>query len=248
MIGMYEGVTPVLLLSDPELIKSVLVKDFASFTDNYQFHGHRIIRQWVIQSSGNEWRRTRSIITPTFTSGKMKAMLPLVTNSIAILEQEIRKHVKSKKKKMDAKHVFTCLTLDVIAKVAFASDVNAHENEDERFIDVAKNILKIGKLRYITGTLLPTKLKNAVEFSLFKPEHIEFLIKVIQTMLEQKRKVGHTQNFTDLGQLLMEARNDEGEALTEEEIISNAFLMLIAGFETTGMTILSILNQYLINI
>ena len=242
MVGLYEGVVPVLLLSDPEIIKLVLVKNFSSFTDNYQFHSNGVLRRMLIQYSGNEWRKSRSIVTPTFTSGKMKAMLPIVQDCIGLLEKSIRKHLNSGKELIDAKHVFTCLTLDVIAKVAFAADINAHEDEDDEFVHHAKNILIISRSRFMTGFLFPDKLKQLARFSLFSPDHLEYLLDVCRAMLDQKRKSGNTQNkYIDFGQLLLEARNEEGQGLNDDEIIANSFLILIAGFETTAtlMTMVS---------
>jgi cytochrome P450 family 3 subfamily A len=241
-VGLYEGITPFLLLSDPEIIKMVLVKNFSSFTENYQFHYDNVLKKMVIQSSDNEWRKTRSIITPTFTSGKMKAMLPIVQDSIVLLEKSIYKHIKSGKEMMDAKHLFTCLTLDVIAKVAFAADVNTYENENDEFVEHAKKLLYITRSRFMTGFLCSNWIKSLTKFTLFVPDHRDYLLNMCRAMLEQKKKAGNNnKKFTDFGQLLLEARNEKGEALDDDEIVANSFLILIAGFETTAtlMTMVS---------
>ena len=241
VVGIYEGVTPVLLLAEPDLIKEVLVKNFASFTDNYQFHGHHILKKMMVQYSGDEWRKARSIMSPAFTSGKLKLMLPVISNSIDLLEKAIKKHIESGNKTMDSKHFLTCLTLDIIAKVAFAADIDAHENQDDQFVRTAKSIFHISKKRLILGYIFPEYLKRKTDFSLFEPEYIEYLLAACQAMLQQRKKEGNTQAFTDFGQLLLEARNEKGEGFTDEEIVANAFLVLAAGFETTAtlMTMVS---------
>src|SRR5687768_16117669 len=58
LVGTYEAVTPVLVVADPDVIKTVLVKNFSSFTGNYQFHGHHTLRKMLIQQEGAEWRRS----------------------------------------------------------------------------------------------------------------------------------------------------------------------------------------------
>ena len=35
--GLYEGVTPVIVTIDPEIVKSVVAKNFDSFTDTFDF-------------------------------------------------------------------------------------------------------------------------------------------------------------------------------------------------------------------
>lgn len=238
LVGMYEGVNPVLLVADPDVIKDILVKKFASFTDTYQWNGHHVLTNMVIQMAGNEWRKTRSIVTPTFTSGKMKQMLPLVTQSVSLLETAIKKHIKSGQEVMDAKHFFTCLTLDVIAKVAFATDINVHENKDNPFVEQAKLINSFSTLRFLGGTFLTTTIKRLINFSIFDPTPRDFFLDACQAMLEQKRRTGNqmSHKFPDFGQLLLEARNEQGEGLTEKQLIANSFIILVAGFETTATT------------
>ncbi len=75
---------PILVLHDVELIKSVLVKDFDHFTDRRAFEmdtnslGTKILSNMMTSLKGEQWKQVRSAMSPAFTSGKLKAMAPLI--------------------------------------------------------------------------------------------------------------------------------------------------------------------------
>ncbi|CAG2102956.1 unnamed protein product [Medioppia subpectinata] len=77
--GIYSGNRPVLIVAEPELIKQICVKDFNVFTDrNTNTRRHPILSRHLVAESGDDWKRIRSIVTPTFSSGKMKKMLSAI--------------------------------------------------------------------------------------------------------------------------------------------------------------------------
>ena len=71
---------PLLKVADPELIKTILVKDFQLFPDRMTTYGQvdNIMSKNLALLTGEDWKRIRAIISPTFTSGKMKRMYPMM--------------------------------------------------------------------------------------------------------------------------------------------------------------------------
>jgi cytochrome P450 len=74
---MYQGVIPTLVVSDPEFLQEVFVKQFSSC------HGRRpnpiaSRSRNVFSGWGAEWRRHRHIINPTFSATKLQMMSPLI--------------------------------------------------------------------------------------------------------------------------------------------------------------------------
>ena len=84
MVGHYAFDAPVLLLTDLELMKLVMVKNFDHFTDrrqldlNMDVEVNRMSMKMLTALSGEEWKLARSLLTPVFTSGKLKAMIPIM--------------------------------------------------------------------------------------------------------------------------------------------------------------------------
>ncbi|CAG2119125.1 unnamed protein product, partial [Medioppia subpectinata] len=77
--GTFNMDEPVITIAKPELIQQVLVKDFHVFADRKgRSYKHPVLHKNVFYSTGDDWKRLRSIISPTFTSGKMRKMYHLV--------------------------------------------------------------------------------------------------------------------------------------------------------------------------
>lgn len=77
-IGTFLAFKPSLLIRDPEIARAVLIKDFQHFHDrpividekNDPLSGH------LFSLGGKKWANLRAKLSPTFTSGKLKAMFP----------------------------------------------------------------------------------------------------------------------------------------------------------------------------
>lgn len=78
--GIFSFQNPVLVARDPEFIKHILTKDFDSFYDRsfYLVNRKEPLTYHLFNLCGDEWKLLRAKMTPTFTSGKMKAMFPFV--------------------------------------------------------------------------------------------------------------------------------------------------------------------------
>jgi len=77
-VGIYLTLRPALLVRDAQLAHDMLVKDFASFHDRgvYVDEIHDPLSANLFSMEGTGWRTTRTKLTPSFTSGKLKGMFP----------------------------------------------------------------------------------------------------------------------------------------------------------------------------
>ena len=73
-----------ILPSDEEMIKQVLIKDFDFMVDRREFKmNNEYLDTMMTQLEGEQWRTMRNLMTPVFTSGKLKAMVPIM-NKVCI--------------------------------------------------------------------------------------------------------------------------------------------------------------------
>ncbi|KHN70786.1 Cytochrome P450 3A56 [Toxocara canis] len=109
---------PVLVVSDLELLKEILVKKFAFFSN-------RAIVNDVIGNNKNGirskvmfalrdtlWKNVRNTITPAFTTGKMKMMTPILGDCIEQMMSAIEKTIEDINGEFDVKKVCGNLTMD----------------------------------------------------------------------------------------------------------------------------------------
>lgn len=80
LVGVYLLWRPALLLRDPQLIRRVLGSDFAHFHDRgvYSRPLADPISDNLFAMTGQRWRTLRAQLTPMFTSGRLKSMLPIL--------------------------------------------------------------------------------------------------------------------------------------------------------------------------
>ncbi|RWS14119.1 cytochrome P450-like protein, partial [Dinothrombium tinctorium] len=118
--GVYDGTVPSLVVSDPDLLKQVLVKNFNLFPNRRPFEVNDPIAERALDLlRDEEWKRIRSIVTPTFSSGKIRRMKPLimqcVQNTLHYLDE-----VAARNEHLNLKSFWDQFTLSVIAKCCFA--------------------------------------------------------------------------------------------------------------------------------
>lgn len=73
---------PVLIVRDMDIAKAILIKDFEHFIDRRQLgvgnKANRYFNDMIVMLTGERWKKMRTILSPAFTSGKLKSMMPLI--------------------------------------------------------------------------------------------------------------------------------------------------------------------------
>jgi cytochrome P450 family 9 len=71
-----------LIVRDLEIAKHVLVKDFDHFVDRRPVElskkANKYIGGMLTTMTGEKWKTMRSIMSPVFTSGKLRSMMPTI--------------------------------------------------------------------------------------------------------------------------------------------------------------------------
>ena len=243
-----------LLIADADLLKDVLVRHFSHFMDRRLIFREKYTSKFLTQLCGSEWKHTRSTMTPTFTSGKMKVMLHLMNECLEPMIKRIR---KNSGKDMDMKSLFGCFTMDVIAKCAFAVETNTHDNENHPFVVNAKKFFEFPPFRILMILFTPEFIRTRLGLSLFDPSAVDYMTGLGHHMIDERRQKGikaGNRSYNDFLQLMLEAGRDlmdqdqedpdensnehrmesDKKTLTDEEIIANIMIILLAGYETTA--------------
>lgn len=98
---------PFLIVNDPDLIRNILTKEFTNFHDRGIFYNEEIdpLSGHLFQLPGKKWRNLRVKLTPTFTSGKIKQIFPILKEAGNILEKYLEEEAL-KGSTIDVKDIF----------------------------------------------------------------------------------------------------------------------------------------------
>lgn len=104
---------PALAISDPELIKLVMIKDFQFFVNRRKvISTEEHTSKSLFNLEGNDWRRVRHIASPAFTTNKLKGMNALMVHCISKLSSYFESISKVGSGVINVKEVMAGFTID----------------------------------------------------------------------------------------------------------------------------------------
>ncbi|KAH0547061.1 hypothetical protein KQX54_016896 [Cotesia glomerata] len=242
-VGFYDFGMPVAMIRDLDLIKSITVKHFDHFIDHRGFTDPEIEPLFgnnLFSLRGDRWREIRTLLTPAFTSSKMKGMFKLMSECANIFTDALVKQVKDRANEFSSKDIFTRYTNDAIATCAFGIAVDSMKNPDNDFYVLGRQAttfegLKSLKFFLIRSFPLITKL---FRMKLIDTKCEEFFYKLVKDTIAARDAQGITR--PDMIQLMMETRGNKPgfktPELSIENMTSQAFIFFFGGFDSTATT------------
>ncbi|XP_068749938.1 cytochrome P450 3A8-like [Montipora capricornis] len=244
------GARPSLVVGDPELLKQIMIKDFPYFRNRFQFEPppNTSFAKNVGALRDKKWKRIRNTLTPTFTAGKIKLMVPLIQKSCDTLVKKLEE-ICDTDQSVDMLDWFSKLTLEVILSTAFGVDAKIQLGENGDIVTETKKFFRTPQiLRNITR--LPFGYLVIKFLQALKGIDASYMEKVAQEVVKGRRQHGHT-GRKDMLQLIMTAHEETTEEgiikLTDDEIVAQSFVFLIAGYETSSNTLSFILYHLAVN-
>ncbi|XP_067687704.1 cytochrome P450 3A13-like [Haliotis asinina] len=262
--GIFMGRTPAYVISDLDILKEVFVKSFNTFRNRMKFTLVPYpFNLGVFFLDDEHWRRVRSIITPSFSSGKLRKMCAAINDCSRTLTSNFSKAI-GKKEGVVMKDYFGAYTMDVIAQTAFGIKVDSQNDFNNEFVANAKVMFTQSKPRRILPMLsrfCPPLVWFIRKFGVgFFPNSVMgFFQTNILEMIKQRQNESkeRREQRIDFLQLLVDAEITDdtvkqenghtanGQAsgkhtvrrLTTDEIVGQGILFFIAGYETTASTL-----------
>ncbi|GBM49316.1 Cytochrome P450 3A21 [Araneus ventricosus] len=138
--GYFEGKKPKISIGDPALLKNILIKDFSFFMGRKPVvTGDEVHDKMLTIARGEDWKRIRSIVSPIFTTGKLKKMLHIFKDCCQVLMKSL-KSAAEEGKSVDLKSVYGAFTIDVIAGAIFSAKVDSHNDPGNQFVKTARDV------------------------------------------------------------------------------------------------------------
>nr|ABC96862.1 CYP6B3v3a variant [Papilio polyxenes]ABC96863.1 CYP6B3v3b variant [Papilio polyxenes]ABC96864.1 CYP6B3v3c variant [Papilio polyxenes] len=243
VVGIYRMTTPSVLIRDLDIIKHVLIKDFESFADRGVEFSIDGLGANIFHADGDRWRSLRNRFTPLFTSGKLKTMLPLMSQ---VGDKFIKyiDEVSQTKSEQSIHDLVQIFTITNIAACAFG--LNLDENMLKTLQDLDKYIFTVnysgefdmlypGILKKFNGSIFPKVVK-------------QFFDKLTKDIFEMRKGTSSCQkDMIDSIQELRQQktvdlwRKHDNEDVKPLELIDGVisaqmFIFYAAGYETSATT------------
>ncbi|UJR08418.1 hypothetical protein I4U23_012688 [Adineta vaga] len=275
--GYFEGHTPVLVVSDPDILDKIFLKHFSKFHSRRQFPlEDRSTRNGVhlFSATGNEWRRQRSIINPTFSPLKIKRMIPMITDCISNLMMKLEDCIQKEPSGFDVSKLYKSLTMDLIWRCCFGIKTDIQSNPNNPYLLRSQQVFARENSTYLTtllGIFIPElqpcwlfihhwfnniklKLREYLPMGeqLIADDPSEWLKQNVEQFIEKPSD--DTDEFNLLRLMLdaaekqinqMNNTNHDQRTLTINEVKQNIYLFMIAGYETAS-TALSYVTHVLV--
>nr|XP_042910707.1 cytochrome P450 3A41-like isoform X1 [Parasteatoda tepidariorum] len=201
--GHFETNKPMLSVGDPSILRNILVKDIQVFQGNrFSETGNKELDNMITMAKGENWKRIRTIISPTFSTGKMKRMMGIFRDCCETLMNNLAK-VAEQGETFDAKRVFGAFTLDVIASSAFSTKLDSQQDPNNKFVRMASKLFSPGFNWRLVGVVLFPKLMKLMGESFFSSESLNFFSRVTYQIIDERRRTGK-QTANDFLQLLLD--------------------------------------------
>nr|XP_042123646.1 cytochrome P450 3A11-like isoform X10 [Peromyscus maniculatus bairdii] len=186
----FDGHTPVLAITDTEMIKNVLVKEcYSVFTNRQDFGPLGFMCKAITMAKDEEWKRIRALLSPAFTSGKLKEMFPIVEQYGDILVKYLRREAE-KGKPIPMKEVFGAYSMDVITSTSFGVNVDSLNNPKDPFVEKARKLIRFDFFNPIAMSvvLFPflTPIYEKLNVSIFPKDAIAFFKNFMDRMKENR--------------------------------------------------------------
>ncbi|KAL1919058.1 uncharacterized protein VTP21DRAFT_2439 [Calcarisporiella thermophila] len=230
---------PVVILSPEEVsfsqveaVKQILVTDdFPKGKEYERFAGEDGGKEILTMTDKNQHRILRRMLSPAFSVSYLQELEPFLQSCV----QELMVWIRDECERTGGETVFDVytkigqLTLDVIGNTSFGGSFHLVTKGSHPLTENIKSFLKkkfmLAMCRLI-GFIIPGLVDKEYQYL-----H-SFLSSKI---MERRQSTG--KHRSDILQILIDAQDKERHGLSDDEVLSQALLFLIAGSETTAGTL-----------
>lgn len=265
LFGTFETGKGVLFVGEPELVKQVMVKDFPALPNRraFKFFDPMLDNMMSI-TPVDQWRKIRPASSPAFSTGKLRKMNALIEDCAVTTAEHLKKSAE-KEDDIDVKQFFGNYAVDVIARCAFGTKLDAHSDQTNEFVTKSRQAFsgRVTPRLFVffvfpaIARLLGLRPFNTDIFLYFK--HICLnIIKgrqekqsrnedFLQLMMDAKegKLASATENASERDNQLFNLGSDlkpdtsfsSNKTLTEDEAMAQCVLFFFAGQDTTSSVI-----------
>uniref|UniRef100_A0A6B2E7K6 Putative cytochrome n=1 Tax=Phlebotomus kandelakii TaxID=1109342 RepID=A0A6B2E7K6_9DIPT len=239
-VGIYKMGTPAVLVRDLDVVRDVLVANFAHFHDNdFEIDTtlDPLLASNPFTARGAEWKKIRNQVSPIFTTAKVRACFGIMKEvGNSLLEYLDNSPDVNLSDGVEIKSVMSKFTTDVVASAVFGVNAYAFVDDKSEFVAMSREFFVpsfIGAIKGIIAFFAP-KIASIFRISLVSDSLDGRLRRLIrQLMASRENAEGSTRK--DFVQAFVELKKkDQENRITEELIVGQALTFITDGTETSA--------------
>ncbi|UJR23769.1 hypothetical protein I4U23_026745 [Adineta vaga] len=260
IVGIYQGTSPIILVADLDILRNVLIKDSHVFINRRGIAGVTgPFQHGLTQLKDEHWKNARSIVSPTFSTAKLKTMYGLMNEVSEVYTKRLLVYA-DKQEMFNIKQLNSEFALDNIATCLFGIETNSLQNENATLINYLKKFFTLSLRNILVLILLISPRLSTYlgkkGYSVLPSDSLNYTTNLLDQILARRRQ--HLERRNDFIQMMVDREEDvtnEGETsqqteeqhddhqqwkpmkktLNDKEILGQALVFLIAGYETTSV-------------
>jgi cytochrome P450 family 6 len=209
-VGIYILNQPTLMVRSPELFKKILVKDFDKFVDRKVALNESvdpIAANALFNAKDQMWRGLRAKISPVFSSGKIKLMLPLMKECA----EDLTAHLDQRAgETLEVRNVTKKYAVDIISSCAFGVNSYCLKDDNSEIMKFATKLVDlksfVRSFSIFSYFFIP-KFVDIFRLTLLDKVASDYLTQMFKSTIAERQKKNIVRN--DLIDLLNNLKDNE---------------------------------------
>jgi cytochrome P450 len=219
------------IVASPELVRHVLVDHYSRYQQKSR--SYIVLRilmgNGLVTSEGEFWRGQRKLVQPAFHRRRLDALFTMMVERTNDFVARFRTAADSGEA-IDLATPLSELTLDIISRAMFSSDVQGAAADVSRHIAIL-NAYALYMLRHPWLFLLPRRIPTP--FTYRPVNSLNSLNRIVRGIIQSRRRGSDTHDDL-LSMLLSACEEGTGRGMTDEQLRDEAMTIFVAGHETTA--------------
>ncbi|KAI8056259.1 cytochrome P450 [Syncephalis plumigaleata] len=219
-------------ICDADIVRKVLGTHYYRkdpIYNGFRFGGHNIFSTRDVDYH----RIQKRLMSPAYTPNALNNLEPMLYDiGIRRLADVVRKRANTGEV-VDLLDLFHRMTFDVIGEVAFGKtfDLLINTEEHHPIIEWLDATTDLGVKKHLLGSLFhPIFFPSLVKSS-------EKLLSFAKKSLDDRRAIINCDRMDTLQQMITSVDVETGATMSDQDIISNIILLMVAGTDTTALTL-----------
>ncbi len=218
------------MISEPDLIQEVTVKQADKFHKSADYTNpdkglSRFLGSGLLTNDGDFWKRQRKLVAPAFHTKRIEAYAQsMIDSTQAMLDRW------QGQSQLDIDDEMMRVTLQIVVKTLFNVDIS---QDAKRIGDAMTALQEMVGNNDIVEALLPAWIPTPQRFR--SRRAVRDLDDIVYRLIADWRKIG--EDHGDLLSMLLLARDDEDNGMTDKQVRDEAVTLFLAGHDTTANTL-----------